>query len=152
VRCAEALKKIDRMALGEPNPPGSDLAEHLVSCSGCAREFRRQAALLDLLGHSDPPRETPDLAPAVLRRLPPRRTFLDSHRWAAAAALALAALGLGYFLGRAWAPAEPPSAPSTAMMAAYGQALTDEPFESLERVYSGLRPGVQTASDKRSGP
>ncbi|MEW6757964.1 MAG: hypothetical protein AB1347_07070, partial [Acidobacteriota bacterium] len=83
MRCAEALKEIDRLAVEGTRPAGSDLAEHLVSCSGCAREFRRQAALLDLLGHSDPPRETPDLAPTVLRRLPPRRTFLDSHRWAA---------------------------------------------------------------------
>ena len=152
MRCAEALKEIDRTALGGPRPTGSDFAEHLASCPDCAREFKRQSALLEILGRRDPPREIPDLAPAVLRRLPPRRTFRNGLRRVAAAALALAALGLGYFLGRAWAPAEPPSTPSTAMMAAYGQALADEPFGSLERAYSGLRPGVQTASDKRSGP
>lgn|GEM_PF-1793661 len=152
MRCARALKAIDRMDLRETRDPGSALAEHLTSCPDCAREFRRQAALMDLLGRGDPPGEIPDLAPAVLRCLPPRRTYRESLRWVAAAALALAALGLGYVLGRAWAAADSSSAPSGAMMTAYGQALADEPFGSLERAYSGLRPGVETVSDGRSGP
>jgi hypothetical protein len=152
MRCAEALREIDGLQVGGPRPHGSALAEHAAACPDCARALRRQAALLDLLGNFGPVPEAPDLTAAVLRNLRPRWAFHGALRWIAAAALALAALGLGYALGRARSAFEPGAASPAAMMAAYGQALAAEPYGSLEQAYSGLRPEVQSASDGRRAP
>jgi hypothetical protein len=145
VNCKEAR---DRMAKwGDETDLRSDaeLASHAAECESCSEMLERHAALLDLLALPCDPPVFPDLTPAVLAAID-RRGGRAPLRWALAAALALAALGVGYAAGLLTAPDVQPEKPT--MAAAYGEALSGLPSGSLESVYAG---GVEPASLSSAG-
>ncbi len=147
MRCATARARMAEIA-DTPHLAGDpELSDHLEGCPECAAAWRLHAAILRDLAAPPALPPFPDLAPRVLGALdahPSRRS--PAWQWAAAAALALVALFLGFLIGRA--SAGPAPSPDT-MAATYLQALTASSSPAAEVAY--LESGGRSAA-ARSAP
>lgn len=145
MRCRAAFERMASLPDEKHLEKDPELSGHLADCPGCAKVWREHCGLLHLLGA---PGESPrfnDLAPAVLAQIGGRPDHRRQWQGAAAAALAVAALALGYLFGQASAgPAQPPDS----MAATYQAAFTGQAAGSAELAY--LDAG--SASSARSAP
>lgn len=150
MRCKMALAEISKLGRKEGLGLNPLLSEHLRLCPKCSKEWERQAALLDLLASEGPLPQFNDILPRVMARLGERPAAeARSWQWAAAAAIAVAALLLGYFLGLR-GPSFKGNGGGPA--AAYQEALSGMPSNSVE--LAALDPsnngaGTYTAETKR---
>lgn len=144
MRCAVAREHMAtltdlRLLAGHP-----DLAAHLDRCPACAGVWRRHAALLDALTTPPALPEFDDLIPRVLAALDaPKARTAASWQWAAAAALAAAALVLGFLIGTL-SQTSPSGVQS--MGATYQEALSTVPSGPAEAAY--FESGVLPASSR----
>lgn len=154
MRCSLAKACVSRMTTESDLCRCPELAEHLNSCAGCGDVWRLHRAMLTAL--AAPPDVPPfgDLAPAILGKLDARPSMHPAAwmrpaawRWAALAAMALAALALGYLIGM-----QPAGANAEGMAATYQEALTTLPTASADLAYLDLSGNAATPSPARSAP
>ncbi len=129
MRCKVALQEISKLGRKEDLGLNPLLSDHIRLCPGCAGQWRSNAALLDMLALREEPVRFGDVTPGVMALIDDRRAAAAPRlRWAAAAAIALGALLLGYILGLNGS-----SAPSgEGQAAAYKEALSGMPSGSVE--------------------
>jgi hypothetical protein len=145
MRCRAALERIASLPDEERLKDDPELAGHLAGCQGCASAWREHRTLLTLLGAPGEGPHFDDLAPAVLARVAGSPVRRQRWQWAAAAALAITALALGYLSGQMSAGQ---AQSSDSMAATYQAALTGQSAGSAELAY--LEAG--SASPARSAP
>lgn len=148
MRCSVARERISRLTGTAEGVSDPSLASHLETCLDCALVLRSHGRLLAEL---DAPAALPDfgdLAPGVLARLD-ARAFDSRQVWrrAALAAMALAALALGYLLGLTTSETQPEG-----MAATYQQAFTELPSGSVDLSYLGPSGKDAPSVPARSAP
>ena len=133
MRCTRAAQLMALAGTESELEADSALAAHVAECLSCAREWRRHLALLAALDRPAALPEFPDLAPAVLDRIPSGTPFWwMARRWTAAAALAFLMLATGYMVGaRLLDRAPSPNAISDT----YQQAFSGLSSGSVENAY-----------------
>jgi hypothetical protein len=130
MRCKMALAEISKLGRREELGLNPLLSEHVRKCPRCSKEWERQAALLDLLASEGPLPQFNDIVPRVMSRLGERPAArVRSWQWAAAAAIAVAALLLGYFLGLRGSSLKENGGGAVAV---YQEALSGMPSGSVE--------------------
>lgn len=149
MRCHAALQRIASLAETGHLPRDPELARHIAACPKCAEAWREHGALL--LSLASPPElpEFSDLVPKILARLGAPPAHKPRWEWAAAVALAVAGLALGYLFGQISAG---PSPAGDSMAATYQAAFTGQPASSAELAY--LEAGSRTVGGApgRSAP
>ena len=131
MRCSVAREKISRLTGMDEQFPEPSPSSHLEGCPGCAQVLRNHRRLLVELESPAPLPDLRDLAPGVLARLGAQPSdHGEVWRWAALAAMALAAMVLGYFIGLKATEAQPEG-----MTATYQQAFTELPSGSVDLSY-----------------
>ena len=159
MRCEDVRTKLDAHLAGEL-PPGmsAGIAAHTANCQGCREALARLRQLAETLRQSRTPPVPDGFAERVMMAARQRRTVkpaivlswnplvwrLSAPMRAAAAAMLVAGLGLGIFMGRgAWRGASSSEAVArTDPLAIYNlDYLTDAPNGSLSQSYLALVSG-----------
>jgi len=148
MRCPVARDLISRLAGVEEPIREQRLSSHLEICPACSQALQRHRKLLMMLNAPAPLPDFSDLAPAIRDRLGTRPfNPRENWRWAALAAVALAAMAMGYFIGLKTSEAQVEE-----MAATYQEAFTELPSNSVDMTYFDL-PGKDSASAPiRSAP
>jgi len=133
MRCTRATQLMARACERSELEGDGALRAHVAGCPACAREWRLHLALLEALDRPADLPEFPDLATAVLDRIPSGTPFWwMARQWTAAAALAVLTLTVGYLLGaRLLGHAES----SSAITETYQAAFSDLSSDSMEHAY-----------------
>lgn len=137
MRCRSALEQIARLS-GKLDSQAQDaLASHIHGCASCSGAYRRHLALLAELDDPAPLPEFGDLAPRVLAGLrAPAGGENAFWRWAAAAALVVAASSLGFLFGSQDTDL---SGTQDTMASTYAEALTATPSGPAEIAYAEVQ-------------
>lgn len=132
MRCHTALDRMASLDASERLIRDSDLTGHLKGCPACTEAWRLHRAVISLLSAPAPLPAFADLRPAILDRID--RLSAQRHSWhrIAVAALAVAALALGYFFGQMDEVASPVV---DSMAATYQAALTAQATGTAELAY-----------------
>ncbi|MEW6363861.1 MAG: hypothetical protein AB1714_04395 [Acidobacteriota bacterium] len=135
MRCAIARSRIARLNCEHDLAGRPWLSGHLDRCPNCAEVWRAHLRLLSELSAASPLPDFNDLAPRVLARLDARPGVHTRYwEWAAAAAMVLAALVVGYFIGMQSAEL----VASRGAEATYQDVLFVTPSDSAETAYDSL--------------
>lgn len=148
MRCSTARDRISRLTGdGEPTCEPA-LMSHVENCPRCALALRRHRQLLVELDSPGPLPDFSDVAPGVLARLGTRPVHTrEVWRWAALAAMALAAMVLGYLIGL-----KTPEAQPEGMAATYQEAFTESPSGSVNLTYFEVSEVGPPSTPARSAP
>jgi len=148
MRCSRAKASVSRLIAESDLARHPDLAEHLESCPRCGPIWRLHRAMLFALAEPSDAPAFRDLAPAILERISARPSMRPAAwRWAALAAMALAALALGYAIGMQTA-----GTTADGMAATYQEAFTAVPTASADLAYFDLSGKATPPPSGRSAP
>jgi len=148
MRCSVARDKISRLTGMEEQFLEPSLSSHLEACPGCAQVLRNHRRLLVELESPTPLPDFRDMGPGIVARLGARPTnYQEVWRWAALAAMALAAMVLGYFIGL-----KTPEAQPEGMAATYQEAFTELPSGSVNLTYFDSSEMDSASTPVRSAP